>query len=88
MNVLAVLSHQLGTLKVLLIKNFSHIEVCQASSKRTQTILLKAFLFRLEMVNLSEEQIKMLENYFYANHLIIQYKQAAMVSIASNLERN
>jgi hypothetical protein len=30
------------------------------------------------MINLSQEEIKALDNYLYANHLIIQCKEAAV----------
>ncbi|WP_138500673.1 NACHT domain-containing protein [Nostoc sp. PA-18-2419] len=39
---------------------------------------LNAFNATLEMIDLSEEEIKALENYLYANYLIIQCKQAAV----------
>ncbi|MDF5738917.1 MULTISPECIES: NACHT domain-containing protein [unclassified Nostoc] len=47
-------------------------------AKHLQQTLLDAFNLTLEMVNLSKEEIKALENYLYANHLIIQCKQAAV----------
>ncbi|MCC5668821.1 NACHT domain-containing protein [Nostoc sp. CHAB 5784] len=53
-------------------------EVRQACAKGVQKTLLNAFDLRSEMVNLSEEEAKALENYLYANYLIIQCKQAAV----------
>ncbi|MFM7367337.1 MAG: NACHT C-terminal helical domain 2-containing protein, partial [Sphaerospermopsis kisseleviana] len=40
--------------------------------------LLKSFNLTPEMVNLSKEEIKALENYLYANYLIIQCQDAAL----------
>ncbi|MBD2692148.1 NACHT domain-containing protein [Anabaena catenula] len=52
-------------------------EVHLAFAKRLQQTLLNAYHLTLEMVNLSKEEIKALDNYLYANHLIIQCKDAA-----------
>lgn len=49
-----------------------------AFAKQLQQTLLNAFNLTLEMVDLSEEQAKALKNYLYANHLIIQSKQASV----------
>ncbi|MHC5728911.1 MAG: NACHT C-terminal helical domain 2-containing protein, partial [Nostoc sp.] len=46
--------------------------------KRLQQTLLNAFNLTLEMIDLSESEANALENYLYANHLIIQCKQAAV----------
>ena len=53
-------------------------EVRLAFTKHLQQTLLNAFHLTLEMIDFSEEEIKALENYLYANHLIIQCKQAAV----------
>ncbi|NEQ28509.1 MAG: histidine kinase, partial [Microcoleus sp. SIO2G3] len=39
---------------------------------------VKAFNLTPELVDFSEEEIKAMDNYFYANHLIIQCKEAAV----------
>ncbi len=52
--------------------------------ERLQQTWLNAFNLSPEMVNLSEEEAKALENYLYANLLIIQCKQAA-VQVSSKI---
>ncbi|MDZ8221879.1 NACHT C-terminal helical domain 2-containing protein [Nostoc sp. ChiVER01] len=47
-------------------------------AKHLRQTLLNAFNLTSEMVKLSKEEIKALENYLYANYLIIQCKQAAV----------
>ncbi|OYD99779.1 histidine kinase [Nostoc sp. 'Peltigera membranacea cyanobiont' 232] len=53
-------------------------EVRLAFAKHLQKTLLNAFNLTLEMINLSEEEAKALGDYLYANHLIMQCKQAAV----------
>ena len=53
-------------------------EVLRAFANRLQETLLNAFNITQEMVNLSKEEAKTLGDYLYANHLIIQCKQAAV----------
>lgn len=53
-------------------------EVRLAFAKNLQETLLYAFNLTQEMVNLSDEEVKALGDYLYANHLIIQCKQAAV----------
>ncbi|MBD2458649.1 NACHT domain-containing protein [Nostoc sp. FACHB-87] len=48
------------------------------ANKLLQT-LLKAFNLNLKMVSLSEEELKAWDNYLYANYLILQCKQAAVI---------
>ncbi|MBH8577020.1 NACHT domain-containing protein [Nostocaceae cyanobacterium CENA369] len=53
-------------------------QVRQAFVESFQQTLLNAFNLTQEMVNISEEEAKALENYLYANDLIIRCKQAAV----------
>jgi len=50
--------------------------------ERFRKTWLNAFNFSPKRVKLSEEEAKALENYLYANHLMIECKQAA-VSVSS-----
>jgi len=52
--------------------------VRQAFGKKLIKIWLKAFKLTPEMVNLSESELKALDNYFCANLLIIKCKEAAV----------
>jgi predicted NACHT family NTPase len=49
-----------------------------AFAKKLIETLLNGLNLTPEMINLSKEEIKALENYLYANHLIIQCKEAAV----------
>lgn len=49
-----------------------------AFAKHLQQTLLYAFNLTLEMIDLSEAEAEAFGNYLYANHLIIQCKQAAV----------
>ncbi|MEH2316137.1 NACHT domain-containing protein [Nostoc sp.] len=73
-----VLITQLEALKATIPDDKQPQEARLAFAKHLQKTLLKAFHLTLEMINLSEGEIKALENYLYANHLIIQCKQAAV----------
>ena len=53
-------------------------EEYRAFSKQIINIWLKAFKLKPEAVDLSREEIKALSNYFYANLLIVECKQAAV----------
>ena len=50
----------------------------QDFAKKLIETLLNGFNLTPEMVNLSDEEIKALDNYLYANYLIIQCKEAAV----------
>jgi NACHT domain len=52
--------------------------VRQSFIKQVRETWLNGFKLTQEMVNLSEKEIKALGNYLYANHLIIQCKDAAV----------
>ncbi|WP_375467775.1 NACHT domain-containing protein [uncultured Nostoc sp.] len=53
-------------------------EVRRVFAEPFQKTLLNAFNLTQEMVNLSEAEAEALDDYLYANHLIIQCKQAAV----------
>jgi hypothetical protein len=53
-------------------------EVRQAFAKQLLQTLLKAFHLNPELVNLSEEEAEAWKNYFYANYLMMQCKEAAV----------
>jgi hypothetical protein len=53
-------------------------EVRGAFTKQFVQILLQAFRLSPELVNLSEEEAEAWKNYFYANYLMMQCKEAAV----------
>jgi hypothetical protein len=53
-------------------------KVHEAFVKRIQETWLNSLNFNPELINLSEEETNALKNYFYANLLILQCKQAAV----------
>jgi hypothetical protein len=53
-------------------------EVRRAFAKQILQTLLKAFRLNAEVVNLSEEEAEAWKNYFYANYLMMQCKEAAV----------
>ena len=53
-------------------------EVRRAFTKQFVQTLLKAFRLNPELVNLSEEEAEAWKNYFYANYLMVQCKEAAV----------
>ncbi|HEY9295082.1 MAG TPA: hypothetical protein VIQ31_01680, partial [Phormidium sp.] len=53
-------------------------KVRQAFVKRIVETWLNALNLSPELINLSEEEATALKNYFYANYLILQCKQAAV----------
>ncbi|MDZ8184214.1 MAG: NACHT domain-containing protein [Nostoc sp. ChiSLP02] len=69
---------QLEALKATIPDDKQSRKVRRVFAEDVQQTLLKAFHLTPEMIDLSEGQIKALENYLYANHLIIQCKQAAV----------
>ncbi|MEH2411972.1 NACHT C-terminal helical domain 2-containing protein [Nostoc sp.] len=69
---------QLEALKARIPDDKQPREARLAFGKRLQKTLLNAFNLNQEMVNLSEAEAKALGDYLYANHLIIQCKQAAV----------
>jgi hypothetical protein len=73
-----VLLAQLETLKDKIPDNQQPKEIRQAFAKELIETLLNGFNLTPEMINLSQEEIKALDNYLYANHLIIQCKEAAV----------
>ncbi len=54
------------------------IEVRHRFVKLILETWLKAFGLTLEMVTLSQEEFQILENYFDANHLMVECKKAAV----------
>ena len=54
------------------------IEVHQAFGKKIIQTWLKAFHLTPEMVNLSKSEKKALDNYFYANLLMVECDKAAV----------
>jgi len=73
-----VLLPQLETLKAKIPDDKQPEEVHLAFAKKFIETLLNGFNLTPEMVNLSEEEIKDLDKYLYANYLIIQCKEAAL----------
>jgi hypothetical protein len=69
---------QLQTLKAKIPDDKQPEEVHLAFAKKFIETLLNGFNLTPEMVNLSEEEIKDLDKYLYANYLIIQCKEAAL----------
>jgi hypothetical protein len=52
--------------------------VRRAFAKQILQTLLKGFRLSPEVVNLSEEEAQARKNYFYANYLMMQCKEAAV----------
>ncbi|MEH2423281.1 MAG: NACHT domain-containing protein [Nostoc sp.] len=73
-----VLIARLEALKVKVPGKQQPRKVLRAFAENLQETLLDAFNLTQEMVNLSEEEAKALRDYLYANHFIIQCKQAAV----------
>ncbi|MFN5895634.1 MAG: NACHT C-terminal helical domain 2-containing protein, partial [Dolichospermum sp.] len=73
-----VLLAQLETLKAKIPDDQQPEKVRQAFAEQWRETLLNGFNLTPEMVNLSEEEIKDLDQYLYANYLIIQCKEAAL----------
>ncbi|MFE1744177.1 hypothetical protein [Coleofasciculus sp. H7-2] len=73
-----VLIARLEALKAKIPDDQLPLKVRQEFVNRLLQTLLNAFNLSSEMVNLTEEEIKAFDNYFYANYLITQCKQAAV----------
>ncbi|QSJ20476.1 NACHT domain-containing protein [Nostoc sp. UHCC 0702] len=73
-----MLIDQLQDLKAKIPDDQQPQQVRQAFRKRLQQTLLNAFHLSEDMVNFSKEEEKALNNYLFANYLIIQCKQAAV----------
>ncbi|MDB9486602.1 hypothetical protein PN492_08585 [Dolichospermum circinale CS-537/01] len=69
---------QLQTLQAKIPDDKQPEKVRQAFAEQLRETLLNGFNLTPEMVNLSEEEIKDLDKYLYANYLIIQCKEAAL----------
>ncbi|MEP0877547.1 hypothetical protein NDA00_17185 [Funiculus sociatus GB2-M2] len=65
-------------LKAQISDNQQLLESPPEFAERLLQTWLKAFKLNLEMLNLSKEEADTLENYLYANYLIIQCKEAAV----------
>jgi hypothetical protein len=73
-----VLIARLEALKAKLSDDKQPEEVHRAFEKQFVQTLLQAFRLSLELLSLSEEEAKAWKNYFYANSLIVQCKEAAV----------
>ncbi|MEH2301238.1 MAG: histidine kinase, partial [Nostoc sp.] len=73
-----VLIARLEALKVKVPGKQQSREVLRAFAENLQQTLLNAFNLTQEMINLSKKEADALSDYLYANHLIIQCKQAAV----------
>jgi hypothetical protein len=73
-----VLLPQLEALKAEIPDYQQAEEVHLAFAEKLIETLLNGFNLTPEMVNLSQEEIKDLDKYLYANYLIIQCKEAAL----------
>jgi len=74
----AALTERLNLLKAQVPNNQQPPEFRQAFDNSIQQIWFKALNLNPKLVNLSEEEAKALENYFYANLLILMCKEAAV----------
>ncbi|BAT53248.1 signal transduction protein [Nostoc sp. NIES-3756] len=75
---LKLLSTQLKALATQIPDEKQPEQVKIAFAQRPLQTLLNGFNMTLDMINLSSEEQKALENYLYANHLIIKCKEAAV----------
>ncbi|MDB9436568.1 NACHT domain-containing protein [Dolichospermum lemmermannii CS-548] len=73
-----VLRTQLEALKAKIPDDKQPKEIHQAFAKTLIETLLNGFNLTPEMIDLSKEEVKALDNYLYANFLIIQCKEAAV----------
>lgn len=53
------------------------LSIHQMFFERIHRTWLSSFNLKQEMLNLSKDEANALQNYFYANHLILESKQAA-----------
>jgi hypothetical protein len=74
----AALTERLNLLKAQVPNTQQPPEFRQAFDNSIQQIWFKALNLNPKLVNLSEEEAKALENYFYANLLILMCKEAAV----------
>ena len=77
LNLTALLT-ELTTIKATIPDSNQPKKLHQDFAKKLIETLLNGFNLTPEMVNLSDEEIKALDNYLYANYLIIQCKEAAV----------
>ena len=77
LNLTALLT-ELTTIKATIPDSNQPKKLHQDFAKKLIKTLLNGFNLTPEMVNLSDEEIKALDNYLYANYLIIQCKEAAV----------
>ena len=77
LNLTALLT-ELTTIKATIPDSKQPEKLHQDFAKKLIETLLNGFNLTPEMVNLSDEEIKALDNYLYANYLIIQCKEAAV----------
>ncbi|MFK0735694.1 MAG: NACHT domain-containing protein [Gloeotrichia echinulata HAB0833] len=75
---LNMLIAQMKSLKTQIPSNEQSRSVRQSFTKRLIETWLHAFNLTPELLDLSKEEIKVLENYLYANRLIIECKDAAV----------
>ncbi|MBD2415651.1 NACHT domain-containing protein [Nostoc calcicola FACHB-3891] len=73
-----VLIDELNELKTKIPDEKQPLGVRRRFLQRLQQTLLNAFNLSPDTINLSQSEAKALENYLYANHLIIQCKQASV----------
>ncbi len=77
LNLTALLT-KLTTIQATIPDSSQPAKVHRDFAKSLITILLKSFNLTPKMVNLSQEEITALNNFLYANYLIIQCKEAAV----------
>ncbi|ALF56464.1 histidine kinase [Nostoc piscinale CENA21] len=70
---------QLQDLKAAIPDNNQLLTVKRKFAKTIRQTLLKAFNLNLKMVSLSTKELEAWDNYLYANYLILQCKQAAVI---------
>jgi hypothetical protein len=73
-----VLLARLKALKAKVPDNKQPLEVRKAFSARIAQTWVKIFNFSPRLIDLSQEEVKALDNYSYVNYLIIQCKEAAV----------
>ncbi|BAZ08231.1 putative signal transduction protein with Nacht domain [Calothrix sp. NIES-4071] len=69
---------QIKELRAKIPAEFELLEVHKSEAKHLMEIWFHAFNLTPEMVNLSGKEMEALDNYLYANHLIIECKDAAV----------
>ena len=81
-----ILIDELNKLKTKIPDDKQPLEDSRILLQHLQQTLLNAFNLSPDIINLSEEEVKALKNYLYANHLIIQCKQASVRVSAATRE--